>query len=269
MPPPRHTTSTGKRTSNANPTVSTPAPALTDAVQRCVDTAAEAIATHREAKLVFMQGLVKRILREAYREPTAPPSAGTPLAQTVFAGIPSLSRGPSPCFVTHPNYQNGQFHHYYPPENPIPISQTPTTSAHTTLYSTGMNAGQTSVTSTTSITSAISTTPSTTVHCSSHTVPTVSREAHRTHTVFASITLVESLTKTNLLLVADMKSELQSIHNQLSTIPFEEIRKEQSQAFEKVNERMEALDKNFNELKDIVMKRTNQSFKMDPKLLEQ
>ena len=55
-----------------------------------------------------------------------------------------------------------------------------------------------------------------------------------------------------------MKNELQSIHNQLSTIPFEEIRKEQSQASEKVNE-----------LKDIVMKRTNQSFKMDPKLLEQ
>ena len=77
---------------------------LTDAVQKCVDTAAEAIATHREAKLVFMQGLVKRILREAYREPTNPPSAGTPLAQSVFAGIPSTSRGPYPYFVTHPNY---------------------------------------------------------------------------------------------------------------------------------------------------------------------
>ena len=32
---------------------------------------------------------------------------------------------------------------------------------------------------------------------------------------------------------------------------------------------MKALEKNFNELKDIVMKRTNQSFKMDPKLLQQ
>ena len=265
MPPPRCTTSTGKKTSNANPTVSTPAPVLTDAVQKCVDTAAEAIATHREAKLVFMQGLVKRILREAYREPTTPPSTGTPLAQSVFAGIPSPSRGPFPCFVTHPNYQNGQFHHYYPPENPIPISQSPTTSTRTT-HSTGMNASQTCMTSTTSTTS---TKPSTTVHCSSNTVPTVPREAHRTHTVFAPITLVESLTKTNLLLVADMKSELQSIHNQLSTIPFEEIRKEQSHAFEKMNERMEALERNFNELKDIVMKSTTQSFKMDPKLLKQ
>ena len=115
----------------------------------------------------------------------------------------------------------------------------------------------------------MSTTPSTRVHHSSNTVPTVHKEAHRSHTVFAPITLVESLTKTNLLLVADMKSELQSIHNQLSTIPFEEVRKEQSQSFDKVNERMETLEKNFNELKDIVMKRTNQSFKMDPKLLEQ
>ena len=170
-------------------------------LSRNVDTAAEAIATHREAKLVFMQGLLKRILREAYREPTNLPSAGIPLAQSVLAGNPSPSRGPSPCFVTHPNYYNGQFHHY-PPENPIPISQFPPTSAHTS-HSTGMNASQTSVTSTTSSTS---TTP-TTVHCSSNTVPTVPREAHKTHTVFAPITLVESLAKTNLL-VADMKSEL-------------------------------------------------------------
>ena len=53
MPPPRSTTSTGRTTSNATPTVSTQAPVLTDAVQKCVDTAAEAIATQREAKLVF------------------------------------------------------------------------------------------------------------------------------------------------------------------------------------------------------------------------
>ena len=153
MPPPRRTTAIGETTSNANPTVSTPAPVLTDAVQKCVDTAAE--------------------------------------------------------------------------------------------------------------------TPSTSVHYSSNTVPTIVREAHRSHTVFAPMTLVESLNKTNLLLVADMKSEIQSIHNQLSTIPFEEIKNEQSQAFDKVNDRIEALEKSFTELKDIVMKRTYQSFKMDPKLLEQ
>ena len=264
MPPPRCTNAIGKTTSNANPTVSTPAPVLTDAVQKCVDTAAEAIATHREARLIFMQGLVKRILREAYREPTNPPSVGTSLAQSVFAGIPSTSRGPYPSFVTHSNYHDGQFHHYHPPN---PISQSPTTSAPTTTQSAGMNTNQ--ISTMTSTTSSTSTTPSTSVHYSSNTVPTMVKEAHRSHTVFAPMTLVESLTKTNLLLVADMKSEIQSIHNQLSTIPFEEIRNEQSQAFDKVNDKIEALEKNFTELKDIVMKRTYQNLKMDPKLLDQ
>ena len=168
MPPPkqRHTTTIGKTTSNANPTVSTPAPVLTDAVQKCVHTAAEAIATHREARLIFMQGLVKRILREAYREPTSSPLVGTSLAQSVFAGIPSTSRGPYPSFVTHPNYHDGQFHHYYPPN---PISQSPTTSAPTATHSVGMNTNLTSTM--TSTTSSTSTTPSTSVYYSSNTVP--------------------------------------------------------------------------------------------------
>ena len=260
MPPPRHSTVIGKTTSNANPTVSTPAPVLTDAVQRCVDTAAEVIATHREARLIFMQGLVRRIVREAYRELTSP-SFGIPLAQSVFAGIPSTSRGPYPSFVTYSNYYDGQFHHCYPP-NPIP--QVPTTSAPTTTQSAEMNGSHTST-----MTSTTSTTATTTSTSSSNAIPTVAREAHRSHTVFAPMTLVESLTKTNLLLVADMKSEIQSIHNELSTIPFEEIRNEQSQAFDKVNDKIEALEKNFTELKDIVMKRSYQNLKMDPKLLDQ
>ena len=255
MTPPRSTTSIGKTTSNANPTVSTTAPVLTDAVQRCVDTAAEVIATHREARLIFMQGLVRRILREAYREPTNPPSVEIPLAQSVLDGIPSTNRGLYPSFVIHPNYHNGQIH--YPPN---PISQPPATAATTTARMTSNQKASTGTTSTTNATKA-------TTSCS-NTTPTITGEAQRTHTVFAPMTLVESLTKTNLL-VADMKSEIQSIHNELSTIPMEEIMSEQSQAFEKVNDKIEALEKNFTELKDIVMKRSYQNLKMDPKLLDQ
>ena len=149
MTPPRHSTTIGMTTSNANPTVSTPAPVLTDAVQKCVDTAAEAIATHREARLIFMQSLVRRILREAYREPTSPPLVGTSLAQSIFTGNPSTSKAPYPPFVTHPNYHDGQLHHY--PPNPLP--QSPATSAPTPTQSAGMTASQTStLTSTTSST---------------------------------------------------------------------------------------------------------------------
>ena len=174
MTPPRSTTSIGMTTSNANPTVSTPAPVLTDAVQRCVDTTAEAIATHREARLIFMQGLVRRILKEAYREPTSPPSDGIPLAQSVLAGLPSTSRGLYPSFVTHPNYHDGQIH--YPPN---PLSQTPTTSAHTTTA--GMASNQTAPTKT-STTKATKTATST-----SNTIPTMAGEGHRSHTVFTPI----------------------------------------------------------------------------------
>ena len=246
MTPPRSTTSIGMTTSNANPTVSTPAPVLTDAVQRCVDTAAEAIATHREARLIFMQGLVRNILREEYREPTNPPSVGIPLAQSVLDGIPSTHRGLYPSFVTHPNYHNGQIH--YPPN---PLSQPPTTSAPTTTAR--MTSSQIASTGTTSMTTTTKTATS-----SSNTVPTMAREAHRSHTVFVPISLVESLTKTNLLLVADMRSELQSMNNQLST-----------QSAENLKTRMEALEQGFMELREVVMQRTiNNHLKPNPELLE-
>ena len=54
MPPPGSTISTGRRTSNVNPTVSTPTPVLTDAVQKCVDTAAEAIATQQRGQVSLL-----------------------------------------------------------------------------------------------------------------------------------------------------------------------------------------------------------------------
>ena len=173
MTPPRSTTLIGMTTSNANPTVSTTAPVLTNAVQRCVDTAAEAIATHREARLIFIQGLVRRILREAYRESTNPPSVGIPLAQSVLDGIPSTNKGLYPSFVIHPNYHNGQIH--YPPN---PISQPPPTSATTAAR---MTSNQTKSTRTT-------TTATKTATSSSNTNPTMAGETHRTHTVFAPMT---------------------------------------------------------------------------------
>ena len=123
----------------------------------------------------------------------------------------------------------------------------PATSAHT-IPTTGMNITQTSVTSTTSLTSTTSTTSSTKVHCSS--CATVSIEAHRTNTAFPPIDLVESLTKTNHLLVADMKGELQSMNNQLST-----------QSTENLKTRMEALEQGFIELREVVMQRTINTLK--------
>ena len=166
---PKSTTSIGMTTSNANPNVSTTTPVLTDVVQKCVDTAAEA------------------------------------------------------------------------------TTSTPTTTA-------GMTSSQ--IASTTSTTSTTTTTKTAT--SSSNTIPTMARKAHRYHTVFAPITLVESLTKTNLLLVADVKSELQSMNKQLS-----------KQNAENLETRMEALEQGFIELREVVMQRTiNNHLKPNPELLE-
>ena len=114
-----------------------------------------------------------------------------------------------------------------------------------------MNASQSSVTSNTSSTATATSTSG------SNTVPTIAREAHRSHTVFAPMTLVESLTKTNHLLVADMKGELQSMKNQLST-----------QSAENLKTRMEALEQGFMELREVVMQRTINNLKPNPELLE-
>ena len=233
MTPPRNTTSIGMTTSNANPTVSTTAPVLSDAVQRCVDTAAEVIATHRESRLTFLQGLVRRMMRETYREFVNPPSVGIPTTQSGIDG--ATTRGVYPSFVIHPNHQNGQIH--YPPN---PISHPPTTSATTTTTTAKMTSTQKVSTAKTSSATATTTTAS-----YPNTIASPAKETHRPHTVFAPMSLVESLTKTNLLLVADMKSEIQSIHNELTSIPLENIRNEQLQNFGNLSDKIEALEKNF------------------------
>ena len=117
--------------------------------------------------------------------------------------------------MTQPNYHNGQFHQYYPSENQSPISQSPATSVHKTFY---RNEYYTNIIDINYILN-FNNTIHKPAHCSSHAA--VSRDAHRTLTPFAPIALVESLTKTNHLLVADMKGELQSINNQLY-IPIQE-----------------------------------------------
>ena len=144
MTPPRSTTSIGMTTSNANPTVSTTAPVLSDAVQRCVDSAAEAIATHREARITFLQSLVRKMLRETYKEVPNPYSIGIPTTQSGIDGAyGATTRGVYPSFVIHPNYHNGQIHH-----PPYPSSQPPTTSATTnTTRMTTTQKGSTAATS--------------------------------------------------------------------------------------------------------------------------
>ena len=116
----------------------------------------------------------------------------------------------------------------------IQFPQPPTTSADTTA---------TKMTSTQKVSTAKTSSATTTTTTASQPTAILSPATHRPHTVFAPISLLESLTKTNLLLVADMKSKIQSIHNELSSIPLENIRNEQSQNFGNLSDKIEALEK--------------------------
>ena len=75
-------------------------------------------------------------------------------------------------------------------------------------------------------------------------------------------------TKTQHLLVSDMKGELQAMNNQISNLPIDDFRKEQNQRAETLKERMEALEQGFVELREVIIQRTINNFKCDPELLK-
>ena len=212
-----------------------------------------------------MQGVIRRILRDSYQD--APPSsAGTHTGTPYFP--PPIPARPIPYLVTQPNYHNGQF---YPPGTIPQIPLYPTTSVQpasvqlTSTVSTDMDRtpGISTISS--------STTTTTTSKCSYHTANP--RMAHGgpqqgALTVFGPMSLVEFLTKNNHLLVADIKGELQTMNNQLSNLPIAEIRKDLEDTAEELNGRLEMLENQFNELREIFTRRTNQSFNVDPELLD-
>ena len=146
-------------------------------------------------------------------------------------------------------------------DTPPPSTHSPNTLVHT--YSTPSTGIDTTSTPRKSASSS-STTTTTTTQNPGHAAPRPTGPL----TLFSPTSLVESLSRTQLLLVSDIKGELQTIHNQLVNIPVAEIRQEQSQIAENLSERMSALEKSFMELKDVIMLRTNQSFKIDPELLD-
>ena len=79
------------------------APVLSDAVQRCVDTAAEVIATHREARLTFLQGPSQENAEGKHTGNfQIPLQLGYQLHRSGIDG--ATTRGIYPSFVIHPNY---------------------------------------------------------------------------------------------------------------------------------------------------------------------
>ena len=87
-------------------------------------------------------------------------------------------------------------------------------------------------------------------------------------TLFAPVAMAEDLTKVQLILCNDVKTELQAVKQDLSDIQFEKIQNDVTEATTFLEERMSNLEDWYNELKELILHRTTQNTITDCTLLE-
>ena len=88
-------------------------------------------------------------------------------------------------------------------------------------------------------------------------------------TLFAPIGMVEDLTKVQLILCKEIKTEIQEVKNLLTTIPHEEIQRNFSHLAILLDESMTNLEDQYEELKKMVKQNSTQNYIANPALLEQ
>ena len=76
-------------------------------------------------------------------------------------------------------------------------------------------------------------------------------------TLFVPVGMAEDLTKVQLILCNEIKTEIQAVNNIITTFPFEEMQRNFSEIATMLDERMTNLEDQYNELKDIVKQRTH------------
>ena len=91
---------------------------------------------------------------------------------------------------------------------------------------------------------------------------------NQTITPFAPICMAEDLTKVQLILCKEIKSEIQEVKNLITAIPHEEMQRNFSEIATLLDERMSNLEEHYGELKKIVKQGSIQSYIANPALLE-
>ena len=76
-------------------------------------------------------------------------------------------------------------------------------------------------------------------------------------TLFAPIGMAEDLTKVQLILCKEIKTEIQEVKNLITAIPHEEIQRNFSELAMLLDERMSNLEEQYDELKKMVKQRFN------------
>ena len=91
---------------------------------------------------------------------------------------------------------------------------------------------------------------------------------NQTITLFTPVDMAENLTKVQLILCNEIKSEVQAVKNIITTFPFEKMQRNFSEIATMLHERMKNLEEQYSELKDIVKPETTQNYIANPALLE-
>ena len=87
-------------------------------------------------------------------------------------------------------------------------------------------------------------------------------------TLFAPIGMAEDLTKVQLILCKEIKTEIQEVKNLLTTIPHEEIQKSFANLAILLDERMTNLEDQNEVLREMVQQCSTQNYIANPALLE-
>ena len=87
-------------------------------------------------------------------------------------------------------------------------------------------------------------------------------------TLFMPTGMLEDLTKVQLILCNEIKTEIQEVKNIITTFPFEEMQRNFSEIATMLDERMTILEEQYSELKNIVKQGTTQNYIANPALLE-
>ena len=87
-------------------------------------------------------------------------------------------------------------------------------------------------------------------------------------TLFVPIGMAEDLTKVQLVLCNEIKTEIQEVKNIITAFPFEEMQRNFCEITTVLDERMTNLEEQFGELKNLVKQETTQNYIANPALLE-
>ena len=87
-------------------------------------------------------------------------------------------------------------------------------------------------------------------------------------TLFAPIGMAEDLTKVQLILCREIKTEIQEVKSLITSIPHDKILQNFTELATMLDERMTNLEDQYDELKQIVKQRSIQSYIANPSLLE-